>query len=179
MVTFFLAGFLLCFGPSWIIGARAASYQAYRPFEDVFREAKMKPWESTQRIISQQSGPEADPSQFRFYNNDTSVFRVNSLPDVPFSVGEMYSGLMPVKAGDLSRQLFFIYQPSIGPPVDTITIWLNGGPGCSSLEGFFQENGRFVWHEGDPAPTLNDYSWYVIDIDNVERPRLNIELGSI
>jgi hypothetical protein len=54
----------------------------------------------------------------------------------------MYSGLMPVKAGDTSRQLFFIYQPSIGPPVDEVTIWLNGGPGCSSLEGFFQENGR-------------------------------------
>lgn len=71
----------------------------------------------------------------------------------------MYSGLMPVKAGDLSRQLFFIYQPTTGPPVDTITIWLNGGPGCSSLEGFFQENGRFVWHEGKPAPILNDHSW--------------------
>ncbi|QDS70031.1 hypothetical protein FKW77_003833 [Venturia effusa] len=83
----------------------------------------------------------------------------------------MYSGLMPVKAGDLSRQLFFIFQPTTGPPVDTITIWLNGGPGCSSLEGFFQENGRFVWHDGQPAPTLNDHSW--VNITNmlwVEQP---------
>lgn len=160
MVPFPLACLWLFLGSSWINGARADSYQAYRPFEDIFRETKMKPWDSTQTTISQRSGPEADPSQFRFYNNDTSGFRVNSLPDVPFTVGEMYSGLMPVKSGDLSRQLFFIYQPTIGPPVDTITIWLNGGPGCSSLEGFFQENGRFVWHEGKPAPILNDHSWY-------------------
>jgi hypothetical protein len=88
-----------------------------------------------------------------------SAFRVKSLPDVPFSVGEMYSGLMPIKAGDSSRQLFFIFQPSIGPPTDTLTIWLNGGPGCSSLEGFFQENGRYVWHEGKAAPIINDHSW--------------------
>ncbi|TID15861.1 serine carboxypeptidase PepF [Venturia nashicola] len=79
--------------------------------------------------------------------NDTSGFRVNSLPDVPFSVGEMYPGLMPMKAGDPSRQLFFMYQSTTGPSVDTITIWLNGGPGCSSLAGFLQENGRFLWRE--------------------------------
>ncbi|KAF2434694.1 carboxypeptidase S3, penicillopeptidase S3, CPD-S3 [Tothia fuscella] len=102
---------------------------------------------------------EADVSQFRFYSQDTSAFRVKSLPDVPFNIGEMYSGLMPVKAGDTSRQLFFVYQPTINAPVDEITIWMNGGPGCSSLEGFFQENGRFVWLENQPRPTINDQAW--------------------
>jgi carboxypeptidase D len=36
---------------------------------------------------------------------------------------------------------------------------MNGGPGCSSLEGFFQENGLFLWHAGDEKPTENPYSW--------------------
>ena len=81
------------------------------------------------------------------------------MPGIPYSVGEMYSGLMPIVAGNLTRQLFFVFQPTIGTPVDTLTIWLNGGPGCSSLEGLLQENGRFVWRAGKTGPTINDHSW--------------------
>ena len=46
-----------------------------------------------------------------------------------------------------------------------MTIWLNGGPGCSSLEAFFQENGRFTWQPGTYAPVVNDYSW--VNLTNV------------
>ena len=71
----------------------------------------------------------------------------------------MYSGLIPITAGDTSRELFFIFQPKIGDPSDELIIWLNGGPGCSSLEGFFQENGRYVWHAGTQAVVENPYTW--------------------
>jgi carboxypeptidase D len=71
----------------------------------------------------------------------------------------MYSGLVPIEKDDPSRALFWIFQPTIGAPVDEITIWLNGGPGCSSMEGFLQENGRFVWPPGTYAPVENEYSW--------------------
>ncbi|KAG9597901.1 serine carboxypeptidase, partial [Aureobasidium melanogenum] len=46
-----------------------------------------------------------------------------------------------------------------------------GGPGCSSLEGFLQENGRFTWLPGTYAPTENPYSW--VNLTNmlwVEQP---------
>lgn len=126
-------------------------------------------------------------SSFRFLNSNTSgktfeqgskqpanpivAFQVKSLPDVPFDVGEMYAGEIPIKAGVKSRELFFVFQPTIGAPVDEITIWLNGGPGCSSLEGFFQENGRFLWTEGSAAPYINQNSW--VNLTNmlwVEQP---------
>jgi len=68
------------------------------------------------------------------------------------------SGLVPIKKGNNSRELFFAFQPTVGAPVDEITIWLNGGPGCSSLEGFFQENGRFIWPPGTFSPMINEYS---------------------
>jgi carboxypeptidase D len=87
------------------------------------------------------------------------------MPEVPFDLGEMYSGSIPIKAGDTSRELFFVFQPTINAPVDEITIWLNGGPGCSSLEGFFEENGRFVWYPGADKPVINDYSW--VNLTNV------------
>lgn len=77
----------------------------------------------------------------------------------------MYSGLIPIDESDPSRALFFVFQPTVGEPVDEITIWLNGGPGCSSLEGFFQENGRFVWTPGAYQPLINQYSW--VNLTNV------------
>lgn len=38
-------------------------------------------------------------------------------------------------------------------------------PGCSSLEGFLQENGRFIWAPGQGAPLVNPYSW--VNLTNV------------
>jgi carboxypeptidase D len=84
---------------------------------------------------------------------------VESLPEVNFNLGEMYAGNVPINSADPNRTLFFVYEPTIGAPVDEVTIWLNGGPGCSSMEGFFQENGRFVWQPGTFEPIENPYSW--------------------
>lgn len=102
---------------------------------------------------------ERSTDNFRFLNSDTKPYQVKSLPDVSFDIGELYSGLVPIDLKNKSRALYFVFQPTIGPKVDEITIWLNGGPGCSSLEGFFQENGRFLWLPGQFAPEINPYSW--------------------
>ena len=84
---------------------------------------------------------------------------IESLPEVNYDIGEMYSGNVPIESNDTSRSLFFVFAPTTGDPVDEVTIWLNGGPGCSSLEGFFQENGPFTWQPGTLAPVSNPYSW--------------------
>jgi carboxypeptidase D len=77
----------------------------------------------------------------------------------------MYSGLMPIDMHNESRALFYIFQPTIGKPVDEVTIWMNGGPGCSSMESFLQETGRFLWQPGTYAPVENPYSW--VNLTNV------------
>jgi carboxypeptidase D len=54
---------------------------------------------------------------------------VESLPEMNFDLGEMYSGVIPVDMKNTSRGLFYVFQPRAGTPVDEITVWLNGGPG--------------------------------------------------
>lgn len=73
----------------------------------------------------------------RFQNERTEEYLVKSLPEFPAELPEMYSGSLPI-FGNQNRSLFFVFQPAAHEAVDEVTIWLNGGPGCSSLEGFFQ-----------------------------------------
>jgi serine carboxypeptidase-like clade 2 len=40
-----------------------------------------------------------------------------------------------------------------------VILWFNGGPGCSSLLGFFQEHGPYVMDNGQYDFIANPYSW--------------------
>lgn len=67
---------------------------------------------------------------------------------------------------DDENQLYFWFFPSENPEAsDEILIWLNGGPGCSSLEGLLQENGPFLWQYGTFEPVQNPYTW--VNLTNV------------
>ena len=38
-------------------------------------------------------------------------------------------------------------------------VWLNGGPGCTSLAGLTGENGPLAFYGNSTAPAPNPYSW--------------------
>ena len=69
-----------------------------------------------------------------------------------------YSGYLDVPGG---KHLHYIFVESMSNPVaDPVSLWLNGGPGCSSLEGLFAELGQLLVDEQDPTKlTLNPYTW--------------------
>ncbi|KAJ8093187.1 hypothetical protein PM082_020672 [Marasmius tenuissimus] len=85
----------------------------------------------------------------------------NSIPEVDFDVGPSWSGLIPISSDpDETRKLFFwFFPPGPGGSLDDVIFWTNGGPGCSSLEGFLQENGPFQWGVGTAKPIVNEHSW--------------------
>ncbi|KAF2229400.1 carboxypeptidase 4 [Viridothelium virens] len=96
-------------------------------------------------------------------NSNTAKFAVNGsgIPDVNFNIGESYAGTLPIDGNTSNvNQLWFWFFPSENQAAsDEIVIWLNGGPGCSSLDGLFQENGPFLWQSGTYSPIANPYSW--------------------
>jgi carboxypeptidase C (cathepsin A) len=72
-----------------------------------------------------------------------------------------YSGLVPLPGG--ADDIFYWGFPSRqNPDTDPLVIWLNGGPGCSSLFGNLAENGPFKLfpkEDGDFVFMKNPYSW--------------------
>ncbi|KAF2464279.1 alpha/beta-hydrolase [Lindgomyces ingoldianus] len=107
--------------------------------------------------------PELQKRASRWLTDKTQEFAVNGtgIPEVPFDIGESYAGLLPVSDDpDETRKLFFWFFPSTNAlEPEEIVIWLNGGPGCSSLSGLLTENGPFTWEAGTLAPVQNPYSW--------------------
>ncbi|KAH9509420.1 hypothetical protein Btru_045851 [Bulinus truncatus] len=54
---------------------------------------------------------------------------------------KQYSGYL---SGSGGKQLhYWFVESSDNPEKDPLVLWMNGGPGCSSLEGFFSEHGPF------------------------------------
>ncbi|KAH8990934.1 alpha/beta-hydrolase [Lactarius hatsudake] len=84
-----------------------------------------------------------------------------SIPHVNFDVGDSWSGLLPISADPYeTRKLFFWYFPPTAKGNENdLIFWTNGGPGCSSLAGFLQENGPISWQYGQAKPTPNPLSW--------------------
>ena len=82
------------------------------------------------------------------------------------------SGYLPVSDG---KQLFFWYhEATTDPSSKPWMLWLNGGPGCSSLGGMFTELGPFVVDarpSTKPSITFNPYAWNKIaNVIFIEQP---------
>ena len=57
-------------------------------------------------------------------------------------------------------ELFYIFTPSqSSPEKDSIILWLNGGPGCSSMSIFLELVGPAIFFPYKKDPVLNDYPW--------------------
>ena len=89
-------------------------------------------------------------------NNKTD--RVQGLPSCGKLPSNWYSGYLNVRP--TAKQLHYVFIESLSiPKNDPIVIWFNGGPGCSSLLGLFQENGPYVIDDGENIIKPNPFPW--------------------
>jgi carboxypeptidase C (cathepsin A) len=70
----------------------------------------------------------------------------------------MYSGYLNISETK-SLHYVFVGSRSENAATDPVVIWFNGGPGCSSLLGLFQEHGPMVIEDNTTALIENPYPW--------------------
>ncbi|KAJ2708733.1 Cell death protease [Coemansia spiralis] len=91
---------------------------------------------------------------------DRADFAVRGLPfldDAAFGSLRQYAGQMPMDSDDAVMFFWLIANATNTQNQDKLLIWLNGGPGCTSLDGVFMENGPYKFH-GANRLRFRDYS---------------------
>ncbi|CAD5116107.1 DgyrCDS5033 [Dimorphilus gyrociliatus] len=68
-----------------------------------------------------------------------------------------YSGFLNIDKGKYFHYWFVESQRN--PAKDPVILWLNGGPGCSSVIGLLTENGPFRLMDNGKNLTINNESW--------------------
>ncbi|KAK7350563.1 hypothetical protein VNO77_09326 [Canavalia gladiata] len=75
-----------------------------------------------------------------------------------------HAGYVKVDESHGKNLYYYFVESEDKPSKDPVVLWLNGGPGCSSFDGFVYEHGPFNFEAaktegGLPTLHLNPYSW--------------------
>ncbi|XP_028855107.1 lysosomal protective protein [Denticeps clupeoides] len=83
---------------------------------------------------------------------------IKFLPGLPKQPSfKQYSGYLNV-AGNKHLHYWFT-ESQKDPASSPVVLWLNGGPGCSSLDGLLTEHGPFLIQDDGVTLQYNPYSW--------------------
>ena len=80
---------------------------------------------------------------------------VKSIPEYDYK-GRLYSGYLDVS--DVKKFHYMFNLAHEDPEHKPLVLWLNGGPGCSSLDGWANEHGPMQM-DSNGTFNLNEYSW--------------------
>ncbi|KAH3678533.1 hypothetical protein WICMUC_001550 [Wickerhamomyces mucosus] len=119
--------------------------------------ADLQFWSKSKPFTSKKSGSwdfhvnsDALPNyQLRVKKNDPRALGIDTV--------KQYSGYLDVEDED-KHFFYWFFESRNDPKNDPIILWLNGGPGCSSLTGLFFELGSSSIDE-NIKPIYNPYSW--------------------
>ncbi|XP_042483285.1 serine carboxypeptidase-like 45 isoform X1 [Macadamia integrifolia] len=86
---------------------------------------------------------------------DSKADKINELPGQPKVSFQQFSGYITVDEKQERALFYYFVEAETEPASKPVVLWLNGGPGCSSVGlGAFSEHGPFR-----PSGERNQYSW--------------------
>ncbi|KAA3674280.1 cathepsin A (carboxypeptidase C) [Paragonimus westermani] len=99
-----------------------------------------------------------DKNSFSYIESSANADRVTFLPGLTRQPSfAHFSGYL--KGSTENFQLHYWFLEAVEKPDQApLVLWLNGGPGCSSLGGLLTENGPFMVQDGQKL-IPNPYSW--------------------
>jgi cathepsin A (carboxypeptidase C) len=87
----------------------------------------------------------------------TELPGVTDFASLPY---QQYSGYLNSSTdGNLQLHYWFATSQSNTSASDPLVLWLNGGPGCSSMDGFLYEHGPLLVSEDGLTLNRNPWSW--------------------
>lgn len=90
---------------------------------------------------------------------DEDIVTKGSIKEFPTDYNHtIYAGYFNISSFNKSLYYFF-FESQSGHNDDPVLLWLNGGPGCSSLMGMTSENGPFSFETNSTKMKINPYSW--------------------
>ncbi|CAL9246711.1 unnamed protein product [Arabidopsis halleri] len=84
---------------------------------------------------------------------------IENLPGQPSVSFRQYGGYVTVNESAGRSLYYYFVEATENKKSSPLVLWLNGGPGCSSLYGAFQELGPFRTHSDGRTLYTNPYSW--------------------
>ncbi|XP_068653900.1 serine carboxypeptidase-like 25 [Aristolochia californica] len=96
----------------------------------------------------------------KYYSEDEEADRIVALPGQPKVSFQQFSGYVTVNK-NAGRALFYWLTEAVHEPLlKPLVVWLNGGPGCSSVAyGASEEIGPFRLNKTGSELHMNKYSW--------------------
>ncbi|KAI8614445.1 serine carboxypeptidase-domain-containing protein [Chytriomyces sp. MP71] len=80
---------------------------------------------------------------------------------LPYESSAVTSSLNGQSQGAGTNYFFWYFPTTNAAATNNLIIWLNGGPGCSSMEGLWTENGPVLFGNSGTDLQPNPYSWHL------------------
>ncbi|KAL0491625.1 cathepsin A [Acrasis kona] len=85
---------------------------------------------------------------------------ISNLPGLQSKINfKQYSGYIPSSASGERNLFYWFVESQSNPSTDPVVLWMNGGPGCSSLDGLLTEHGPFLVNGDGRTLRQNSNSW--------------------